>query len=369
MKPICSKAFSFDLVLHSCCIRQLLNEFSGFSGVSRKTAGLLLSTPIIGAHALDWHTSITELVRLYRTSERNLSLLHFTRNMNVSSRLAIANRIRSEQRAEREDIAADSPQASVIRGKLISSSRDGYTLQTQSGGTITIPRRTTDPQNFSPTKGAVYQASISAGIARIQASSRSKAADPQRRAAKQFIVAAGPPTIDDKGTTDTPFWVDIGTKDPAGGLFQSDLYIWSGALDGYAKVSGDGLTVIYGTGAPPNPDDPDFVTPADGQPYHDRLTDRLWHYDLRDNIWRAAGSKNFFQGVPSINPRSYVTGDRVTILISSGSTLSPCDYIWSEDLSDWILVSCCPNCPDTFSNTNCGHDQAYNGNTCSALPD
>ena len=121
--------------------------------------------------------------------------------MNVSSRLAIANLASVlQRRAEREDIAAaTSPGESVIRGKLISSSRDGYTLQTQSGGTITIPRRTTDAQNFSPTKGAVYQASISAGNARIQASSRSKATEAQRQVVKQFIVAAGPPTIDDKG--------------------------------------------------------------------------------------------------------------------------------------------------------------------------
>ena len=336
--------------------------------------------------------------------------------MNVSSRLAIANRSRSEQRAEREDIAADSPQASVIRGKLVSSSRDGYTLQTQSGGTITIPRRTTDPQNFSPTKGAVYQASISAGNARIQASSRSKAAEAKQQVIKQFIVAAGPPTIDDKGTPDTPFWVDIGTKDPAGGLFQSDLYIWSGALDGYAKVSGDGAiinfvagppttpapsgtvngqwhynttdntlsvydeaadvwrpvgggggaTINYVAGPPPTPAPPGTV---DGEGHHDTVVDRLWTYDLANTTWRAAGSKNFFQGVPSAaGPTSFVRGDRVTLYETSGSTVTPCDYIWSDQQSDWLLVSCCPGCAEDFFNSRCDDDEGSDGGSCTPLP-
>ena len=335
--------------------------------------------------------------------------------MNVSSRLAIANLARSAQRAEREDIAADSPQASVIRGKLVGSGRDGYTLQTQSGGTITIPRRTTDPQNFSPTKGAVYQASISAGIARIQASSRSKATEAQRQVVKQFIVAAGPPTIDDKGTPDTPFWVDIGTKDPAGGLFQSDLYIWSGALDGYAKVSGDGAIINFVAGPPTTPAPSGTVngqwhynttdntlsvydeaadvwrtvgggggapinyvagpptTPApsgtvDGQGHHDTVVDRLWTYDLANTTWRASGSKNFFQGVPSSDPNSFIRGDRVTTYEVVGGVTSPCDYIWSETQSDWLLVSCCPNCPDEFFNSQCDDDEGFNGNLCSPLP-
>ena len=103
---------------------------------------------------------------------------------------------------------------------------------------------------------------------------------------KQFMVAAGPPTIDDKGTPDTPFWVDIGTKDPAGGLFQSDLYIWSGALDGYAKVSGDGAIINFVAGPPTTPAPSGTVN---GQWHYNTTDNTLSVYDEAADVWRPVG--------------------------------------------------------------------------------
>ena len=102
--------------------------------------------------------------------------------------------------------------------------------------------------------------------------------------------------------------------------------------------------------------------------HYDTVVGRLWNYDLANTTWRAAGSKNFFQGVPSSDPTSFVRGDRVTLYETSGSTVTPCDYIWSDQQSDWLLVSCCPGCAEDFFNSRCDDDEGSDGGSCTPLP-
>ncbi len=146
----------------------------------------------------------------------------------------------------------------------------------------------------------------------------------------------------------------------------NSLSIYDQAADVWRTISsGGGATINYVAGAPPTPAPPGTVN---GEGHHDTVVDRLWTYDLANTTWRASGSKTFFQGVPSSDPNSFIRGDRVTTYEVVGGVTSPCDYIWSETQSDWLLVSCCPNCPDDFFNSQCDDDEGFNGNLCSPLP-
>ena len=285
----------------------------------------------------------------------------------LTQRLASRNKQRTTKRLQAQMIEAKST-AQTITATVTGSSAEGLTLRTQSGGFLTVPRSTVQKLPQQPAIGQSQQLSTGGQLRILEpAKSRStaKTATPSPPVVRYPLR---PPTPGQDIGANGDLWLEQTALQ--GSYNEANGYVWVQKLGQWIKLAGgDGLTVEFGFGPPPDPSDPSFVAPADGQPYHDRLVNRLWHWFERDAVWLPTGSRSFFQGVPSINPRSYVTGDRVTILISSGSTLSPCDYLWSEDLSDWVLVSCCPNCPDTFSNTNCGHDQAYNGNTCSALPD
>ncbi len=146
------------------------------------------------------------------------------------------------------------------------------------------------------------------------------------------------------------------------------LYYWRESTSEWLQFSaatGGGAIINYVAGPPPNPAPASTVN---GQGHHDTVVDRLWTYDLLNTTWRPAGNKHFFQGIPTTDPNSFARGDKVTLYETSGNTRTPCDYIWSDQLSDWLLTSCCPGCAEDFFNSFCDDDEGSDGGNCTPLP-
>lgn len=162
----------------------------------------------------------------------------------LTSRLAAANTQRTTTRQTLEARGANAGGQSVS-GIVVETTEAGTTIATENDGFVTIPRTNEDPENVTPIVGRTYQATLStAGQSKLQLNSRSNPASGGVAGASSLIVATRAPTIDDRGRPEQPWWVDISPA-PADGLFRADLYIWTGAVAGYAKVSGDATTGAY----------------------------------------------------------------------------------------------------------------------------
>ena len=326
----------------------------------------------------------------------------------LTQRLASKNKQRTTQRIQSQMVEARIG-AATITGTVSGSSAEGITLRTESGGSLTVPRSTVQKLSRQPAIGQSRQLSTG-GQLELLGSSTETVNQPVSQTQPQVRYPLRPPTQGSDLGANGDLWLEqTGIQ---GNFNEANAYVWiqkigqfvklasggvvvafepngpisSGTVNGQLHYnttdnslsiydqaadvwrtisSGGGATINYVAGAPPTPAPPGTVN---GEGHHDTVVDRLWTYDLANTTWRASGSKTFFQGVPSSDPNSFIRGDRVTTYEVVGGVTSPCDYIWSETQSDWLLVSCCPNCPDDFFNSQCDDDEGFNGNLCSPLP-
>ncbi len=326
----------------------------------------------------------------------------------LTQRLASRNKQRTTQRLQAQMVEARIG-AATITGTVSGSSAEGITLRTESGGSLTVPRSTVQKLSRQPAIGQSRQLSTG-GQLELLGSSTETINQPVSQTQPQVRYPLRPPTQGSDFGANGDLWLEqTGIQ---GNYNEANAYVWIQKLGQFVKLASGGVVVAFepngpitsgtvngqlhynttdnslsiydqaadvwrtisgGGGAPINYVAGPPTTPAppgtvDGEGHHDTVVDRLWTYDLANTTWRASGSKNFFQGVPSSDPNSFIRGDRVTTYEVVGGVTSPCDYIWSETQSDWLLVSCCPNCPDEFFNSQCDDDEGFNGNLCSPLP-
>ncbi len=328
----------------------------------------------------------------------------------LTQRLASRNKQRTTQRIQSQMVEARIG-AATITGTLTGSSAEGITLRTESGGSLTVPRSTVQKLSRQPAIGQSRQLSTG-GQLELLGSSTETVNQPVSQTQLQVRYPLRPPTQGSDFGANGDLWLEqTGIQ---GNFNEANAYVWiqkigqfvklasggvvvtfepndpitSGTVNGQLHYNttnssvffydqaadiwrpvgggGGGATINYVAGPPPTPAPPGTV---DGEGHHDTVVDRLWTYDLANTTWRAAGSKNFFQGVPSAaGPTSFVRGDRVTLYQTSGNTVTPCDYIWSDQQSDWLLVSCCPGCAEDFFNSRCDDDEGSDGGSCTPLP-
>ena len=326
----------------------------------------------------------------------------------LTQRLASRNKQRTTNRIQSQMVEARIG-AATITGTLTGSSAEGITLRTESGGFLTVPRSTVQKLSRQPAIGQSRQLSTG-GQLELLGSSTETVNQPVSQTQPQVRYPLRPPTQGADFGANGDLWLEqTGIQ---GNYNEANAYVWiqkigqfvklasggvvvafepngpisSGTVNGQLHYnttdnslsiydqaadvwrtisSGGGATINYVAGAPPTPAPPGTVN---GEGHHDTVVDRLWTYDLANTTWRASGSKTFFQGVPSSDPNSFIRGDRVTTYEVVGGVTSPCDYIWSETQSDWLLVSCCPNCPDDFFNSRCDDDEGSDGGSCTPLP-
>ena len=326
----------------------------------------------------------------------------------LTQRLASRNKQRTTQRLQSQMVEARIG-AATITGTVSGSSAEGITLRTESGGSLTVPRSTVQKLSRQPAIGQSRQLSTG-GQLELLGSSTETINQPVSQTQPQVRYPLRPPTQGSDFGANGDLWLEqTGIQ---GNYNEANAYVWIQKLGQFVKLASGGVVVAFepngpitsgtvngqlhynttdnslsiydqaadvwrpvggGGGAPINYVAGPPTTPAppgtvDGEGHYDTVVGRLWNYDLANTTWRASGSKNFFQGVPSSDPNSFVRGDRVTTYEVVGGVTSPCDYIWSETQSDWLLVSCCPNCPDELFNSRCDDDEGFNGNICTPLP-
>ncbi|MEM9264518.1 MAG: hypothetical protein AAGA46_03245 [Cyanobacteria bacterium P01_F01_bin.13] len=250
--------------------------------------------------------------------------------MTLASRLAAANIDRTTQRQNLESLSPEQP--GIISGVPVSEDATGITLETENDGRIKVYRENDAPEGITPSQGRQYQLSVNGTSARLQVNSRGQAQQQPSIPAKQIIVSDRAPTIDDKGRTDLPWWIDV-TPAPANGLFSADLYVWTGVVDGYAKISGGGNTITFGDGPP---SDGFTGTPTAGTQYWDNFVDRKWLYTAA-NEWKPEAKLSL-----TVPPSSAVTDSLVV-----GDQLLLGEYSWYWDGTDWEKNHCCENGPDS----------------------
>ncbi len=323
----------------------------------------------------------------------------------LTQRLASRNKQRTTQRIQSQMVEARIG-AATITGTVSGSSAEGITLRTESGGSLTVPRSTVQKLSRQPAIGQSRQLSTG-GQLELLGSSTETVNQPVSQTQPQVRYPLRPPTQGSDFGANGDLWLEqtgiqgnyneanayvwiqkIGqfVKLASGGVvvafepngpissgtvngqlhyntIDNSLSIYDQAADVWRPVGGGGgATINYVAGPPTTPAPPGTVN---GEGHHDTVVDRLWTYDLANTTWRTSGSKNFFQGVPSSDPNSFIRGDMVTIYQEDGT---PCVYIWSDQLSDWLLATCCPGCADDFFNSQCDDDEGFNGNLCSPLP-
>ena len=323
----------------------------------------------------------------------------------LTQRLASRNKQRTTQRIQSQMVEARIG-AATITGTLTGSSAEGITLRTESGGFLTVPRSTVQKLSQQPAIGQSRQLSTG-GQLELLGSSTETVNQPVSQTQPQVRYPLRPPTQGADFGANGDLWLEqTGIQ---GNYNEANAYVWiqkigqfvklasggvvvafepngpisSGTVNGQLHYnttdnslsiydqaadvwrtisSGGGAIINYVAGPPPTPAPPGTVN---GEGHYDTVVGRLWNYDLANTIWRASGSKNFFQGVPSSDPNSFIRGDMVTIYQEDGT---PCVYIWSDQLSDWLLATCCPGCAEDFFNSQCDDDEGFNGNLCSPLP-
>lgn len=161
--------------------------------------------------------------------------------MTLANDLAAANIARSDNRALLEDTAFDAA-VSTIRGRLIGSSRDGHTFETDSGGTITVPRTANDAANFSPNIGAVYQVSLTGGaITRLDVASRPQSQTTEQVVQGRSLVNTRPPVNGQDVGNVNDVWIYL--QGAVGGYDIASYWRWIQATGRWAPIgSGTGPT-------------------------------------------------------------------------------------------------------------------------------
>ncbi len=323
----------------------------------------------------------------------------------LTQRLASRNKQRTTQRIQSQMVEARIG-AATITGTVSGSSAEGITLRTESGGFLTVPRSTVQKLSRQPAIGQSRQLSTG-GQLELLGSSTETINQPVSQTQPQVRYPLRPPTQGSDFGANGDLWLEqTGIQ---GNYNEANAYVWIQKLGQFVKLASGGVVVAFepngpissgtvngqlhynttdnslsiydqaadvwrpvggGGGAPINYVAGPPTTPAppgtvDGQGHYDTVVGRLWNYDLANTTWRASGSKNFFQGVPSSDPNSFVRGDMVTVYQEDRT---PCVYIWSDQLSDWLLATCCPGCAEDFFNSQCDDDEGFNGNLCSPLP-
>ena len=323
----------------------------------------------------------------------------------LTQRLASRNKQRTTQRIQSQMVEARIG-AATITGTVSGSSAEGITLRTESGGFLTVPRPTVQKLSRQPAIGQSRQLSTG-GQLELLGSSTETINQPVSQTQPQVRYPLRPPTQGSDFGANGDLWLEqTGIQ---GNYNEANAYVWIQKLGQFVKLASGGVVVAFepngpissgtvngqlhynttdnslsiydqaadvwrpvggGGGAPINYVAGPPTTPApsgtvDGEGHYDTVVDRLWTYDLANTTWRASGSKNFFQGVPSSDPNSFIRGDMVTVYQEDRT---PCVYIWSDQLSDWLLATCCPGCAEDFFNSQCDDDEGFNGNLCSPLP-
>ena len=323
----------------------------------------------------------------------------------LTQRLASRNKQRTTNRIQAQ-MAEAKIGAATITGTLTGSSAEGITLRTESGGSLTVPRSTVQKLSRQPAIGQSRQLSTG-GQLELLGSSTEIINQPVSQTQPQVRYPLRPPTQGSDFGANGDLWLEqTGIQ---GNYNEANAYVWiqkigqfvklasggvvvafepndpisSGTVNGQLHYNttdnslsiydqaadiwrpvggGGGATINYVAGPPTTPAPPGTV---DGQGHYDTVVGRLWNYDLANTTWRASGSKNFFQGVPSSDPNSFIRGDMVTVYQEDGT---PCVYIWSDQLSDWLLATCCSGCAEDFFNSQCDDDEGFSGNFCTPLP-